>query len=70
MRELLGVNCDVERVKVKFPLYSSFVITVSKSHEAALLDPDAWEEGLIMRPFYGQVVPAADNALEDTADSV
>ena len=47
VRELLGVDCDVKHVKAKFPSSSSFVITVSKSHKAALLDPDAWEEGLI-----------------------
>ena len=42
VRELLGVDCDVEHVKANLPSYSSFVITVSKSHKAALLDPDAW----------------------------
>ena len=62
VRELIGVDCDVERVKPKFPSYSSFVITVSKTHEDALLDPDAWEEGLIIRPFYGKITPTEDSA--------
>ena len=43
VRELLGVDCDAERVKAKFPSCSSFVLTVSKSHEDALLDPDEWD---------------------------
>ena len=58
---MTGNDCVVEKLKPKFPSYSSFVITVNKEHEDTVLNPDEWEEGLILRPFYGKV-NQAENA--------
>ena len=56
VKGLIGEDCDVEKLNSRFPSYSSFVITCSKCHENTLLDPDEWEEGLLVRPFYGKTV--------------
>ena len=56
VKGLTGEDCDVEKLNARFPTYSSFVITCSKRHENTLLDPDEWEEGLLVRPFYGKIM--------------
>ena len=56
VKGLIGEDCEVEKLNSKFPSYSSFVISCSKNHENKLLDPDEWEEGLLVRPFYGKIV--------------
>ena len=55
VRELTGTECEVERLKTKYSSYSSFVISCDKSKESVLLDPDEWEKGVLIRPFYGNV---------------
>ena len=55
VQELTGsTSIDVEKLNSKYPTYSSFVITCEKSFEKVLLDPDEWEKGVIIRPFYGK----------------
>ena len=55
VRGLTGTECVIERLKSKFPTYSSFVITCDKQFENILLNPDEWEEGLLVRPFFGKI---------------
>ena len=54
IRELTGSDCEIDQLKTKYPSYSSFVITCDKQHEKTLLDPDEWETGIIIRPFWGE----------------
>ena len=60
VRDLTGTVCEITKLKTRFPTYASFVITCSKEHETLLMDPDEWEEGIIIRPFYGKVMKDRD----------
>ena len=53
VHEIIGTDSVVERIQNKSSLYASFLITVDKDHEDKILDPDEWQEGLIVRPFRG-----------------
>ena len=65
VRELTGSNCQISKLKSKFPTYSSFVITCDKQHENTLLDPDEWEQGIIIRPFFGKVFSDNSSAVDN-----
>ena len=53
---LLDDWCEVEMLKSKFPaLYSSFRITCYTHHNEKILDPNNWETGALIRPFYRKV---------------
>ena len=56
VRELTGTDCEIHKLKTKYPNYSSFVITCDKISEKTLLDPDEWEKGIIIRPFFGRIL--------------
>ena len=54
---LLNDCCEVEMLKSKFPaLYSSFRITCYSRDRDKILDPDNWETGAIVRPFYRKAI--------------
>ena len=53
VQEIAGVESDVERIQSRSQNYASFLITVDKSVEDKVLDPDEWQEGLVVRPFRG-----------------
>ena len=55
--DLIGQDCvvEVEKIIVRTKRHSSFVITASKRYEQILLDPNSWEEGVLVRRFYGQL---------------
>ena len=50
---IAGVEAEVERITTRNDRYASFLIQVEKRVEEQVLDPDEWEEGLIIRPFRG-----------------
>ena len=52
---MVGADCQVEKLSTKFPTYSSFVVTTDITHKEKLLDENEWENGVIIRTFYGQV---------------
>ena len=69
-KELTGSDsCIIERLKTKFPTYSSFVITCDKQYEATLLDPDEWEEGALVRTFVGNI-PRHNSSTVSERDSL
>ena len=50
---LLSDWCEVEALNAKFPdLYSSFKITCYSHHKDKILDPNSWETGALIRPFF------------------
>ena len=53
--EITGKPLKVAKMTTKHPSYSSFVIVCEKDDETKLLNPDEWEEGVLVRRFYGQV---------------
>ena len=53
VKEIAGIDADVEKIQSRNTTYSSFVIHVDKTVEDRVLDPDEWQEGLIIRPFRG-----------------
>ena len=66
IKELTGDDStEITTLKTKFPTYSSFVITCNKQHETILLDPDEWEEGVLIRPFVGNLVRRNSTTLSD-----
>ena len=56
-------NCAVEKLKTRFETYASFHVTCDDKYRAKLLDPEVWETGILVRPFYG-VLPAANPTTE------
>ena len=61
VRELTGEVCEVVKLTTKFPSYASYVITCNKSKEEILMNPDEWEEGLLIRKLYGKLTSTVDN---------
>ena len=53
--DLVKDTCDVEKLSSKYPTYSSFLITCNEVHKEKLLSPEEWEEGILIRPFFGEV---------------
>ena len=52
--ELTGSECEIEKLQTKAPDYASFAISCNKEHEATVMNPDEWEEGVLLRHFYGK----------------
>ena len=50
-----GAECSVEKIVTRTKRHSSFIITASRRYEQALLDPNTWEEGVLVRHFYGKL---------------
>jgi hypothetical protein len=48
----LDVNCI--RLKTKYDTYASFCIETSEENYEALMAPEAWDEGVLLFPFYGR----------------
>ena len=46
---------EIVKLKSKYPTYSSFVITCDEKHRETLMNPDEWEEGILLRPFIGKL---------------
>ena len=42
VREISGVNSEVERIQSQTQAYASFLVIVDKSVEEKVLDPDEW----------------------------
>ena len=49
---MLNEDCNVEKLPTKFQTYSSFKITCGAEMKNVILNPDNWEAGIIIRPFY------------------
>ena len=67
VRELTGTDCEIHKLKTKYPNYSSFVIICDKINEKTLLDPDEWEKGILIRPFFGRLLK--DVSSEEEGDN-
>ena len=67
VREIANVESIVERIQSRNTAYASFVITVDRGAEERVLDPDEWQEGLIVRPFRGQLRRRGDDTLPPPA---
>ena len=61
VRELTGTECNIDKVKTKYPTYASYVITCDCRHEQLLMNPDEWEEGILIRKFYGKLTHNTDD---------
>ena len=53
--ELIGSECDVEKIPARTTRHSSFIVTASRRYEQVLLDPNSWENGIQVRYFYGKL---------------
>ena len=53
--EIINDSCDVQKLQTKFNTYSSFYVTCDVKHRDKILDPEMWEKGVLIRPFYGFV---------------
>ena len=56
-----GDTCIVEKLQTKFDSYASFYVSCDDKHKDKVLDPDMWESGILVRPFYGSVTAANAN---------
>ena len=53
VREIIDDECAVEKLNTRFPSYSSFVVTCDFGHLESVLNPEEWEDGVIIRRFFG-----------------
>ena len=53
VREIAGVDANVERIDSRRTNYASFLIYVDRGAAEKVLDPEEWQEGVIVRPFRG-----------------
>ena len=61
VRGIIGdETCTVEKLKTKFDSYASFYISCDGKFRDKILDPDMWESGVLVRPFYGSVASSSD----------
>ena len=66
VRSIAGVDAVVDRIQTRSDKYASFLVQVEKAVEKFVLDPDEWEEGLIIRPFRGYLRrPDVDQSRHD-----
>ena len=55
-------QCKVERLKTRYDNYSSFLVTCDYGHKNTVMNPEEWQEGVLIRQFFGQ--PNANMILE------
>ena len=53
--EIVSDQCEVLKLQTKFSSYASFLIIVEERQRQKIFDPEAWEEGILLRPFYGKM---------------
>ena len=49
---IINDDCEVEKLNAKYSTYSSFKITCEDKYKTKILDPESWEKGVLIRPFY------------------
>ena len=54
VKELIRGDCEVIKLKTKFPTYSSFMVTFDQKFDELVMDANHWEDGIMIRRFYGQ----------------
>ena len=54
--EMLEDEVTVVRLNTRFPSYASYMVTCDISHKEKILCGAEWENGVIIRPFYGKLV--------------
>lgn len=53
VREIISDECTVEKLETRFPSYSSFLVTCDYRHMNTILNPEEWQEGVLIKRFYG-----------------
>lgn len=59
--QIISNSCEVEKLNTRYDSYSSFRITCEEKYNDKVLDPDMWEEGVLIRKFFGPVVLTRDS---------
>ena len=62
VKEIIDDDCEVEKRSTRYPSYSSFVVTCDFRHKESLLNPEEWEDGVIIRRFYGMLTNRSGNS--------
>ena len=52
---IVDSEVSVEKLRSKYDSYSSFAITFDFKYKEKMLCPDEWPEGILIRPFRGEV---------------
>ena len=60
VEEICEKDFEIIKLKTKFPSYSSFVVTCELSEKDKMMNPENWEEGILVRIFRGQPRTAQD----------
>ena len=55
LSEMFGNEATVQKLESRLPYLSSFVVTCDFNHKDALLNPEIWESGILVRNFFGKV---------------
>ena len=58
---LTGEDCTIAKLTTKFSGYASFFISCDVRHKNKFMSPDEWEEGVLLRPYYGKLPENIDN---------
>ena len=53
--ELINDQCTVHKLDAKYQTYSSYLLVCDEKYKEVLLCADQWEEGVLIRPFYGKM---------------
>ena len=59
--EIINDECTVEKLATRYPDYSSFLVTCNYNHMDSLLNPEEWQEGVLVKRFYGRA-PGRSNS--------
>ena len=65
VRKKNWVWLEVIKLPASFLTYSSFTVTVDEKFRDKIFFPDEWEEGVLIRPFYGQVMDMMSDNIDN-----
>ena len=62
-KDLINDDCSVEKLETRFPSYSSFKVTCDAKYKTAIMNPDEWPEGILIREYVGRRANAMGETL-------
>ena len=60
--EFIGDECSVVKLVTRYPSYSSFMVTCDFKHLDSVLNPEEWQQGVLVRQFYGKTINQSDDS--------
>ena len=70
--ELIGDECSVSKLTTKYPTYSSFLVICDERHKEAIMNPEEWEEGVLVMKYFnrtGSSMRSSPNLVPNSASN-